>query len=117
PFSPDRNHAFLGFVGGAQVLSGWRGNDVVEIALIPGDALSGTRRRSATSKLITNDRRVLCRSDKAAQGHVPPHWRRGYPAVCGAYQFRDSSPASVLINAPRRLATAAILTRIAFCGS
>jgi hypothetical protein len=36
PFSPDRNHAFLGFVGGAEVLSSWRGNDVVEIALIPG---------------------------------------------------------------------------------
>lgn len=36
PISPDRNHAFLGFVGGAEVLSSWRGNDVVEIALIPG---------------------------------------------------------------------------------
>jgi hypothetical protein len=36
PFSPDRNHAFLGFVRGAEVLSSWRGNDVVEIALIPG---------------------------------------------------------------------------------
>jgi hypothetical protein len=36
PFVPDRNHAFLGFIGGAEVLSNWRGNDVVEIALIPG---------------------------------------------------------------------------------
>ena len=35
PFSPDRNHAFLGYVGGTEVLSSWRGNDVVEIALIP----------------------------------------------------------------------------------
>jgi hypothetical protein len=35
PFSPDRNHAFLGFAGGAEVLTSWRANDVVEIALIP----------------------------------------------------------------------------------
>ncbi|MCK1733908.1 hypothetical protein IVA79_08055 [Bradyrhizobium sp. 138] len=36
PFSPDRNHAFLGFVGNAEVLSSWRENEVVEIALMPG---------------------------------------------------------------------------------
>jgi hypothetical protein len=36
PFSPDRNHAFLGFVGDAEVLSSWRKSEVVEIALMPG---------------------------------------------------------------------------------
>jgi hypothetical protein len=36
PFSPDRNHAFLGFIRAAEVLSSWRGNNVVEIALVPG---------------------------------------------------------------------------------
>jgi hypothetical protein len=36
PFSTDRGHAFLGFVGRAEVLSNWRGNDAVEVALIPG---------------------------------------------------------------------------------
>jgi hypothetical protein len=36
PFSPDRNHAFLGLVGGTEVLSSWSGNEVVEIGLIPG---------------------------------------------------------------------------------
>ena len=36
PFVPNRNHAFLGFIGGAEVLSSWRGNDVVEVALVPG---------------------------------------------------------------------------------
>ncbi|MCK1743026.1 hypothetical protein IVA80_19655 [Bradyrhizobium sp. 139] len=36
PFSPDRNQAFIGFVGSAEVLSSWRGSDVVEIAMMPG---------------------------------------------------------------------------------
>jgi hypothetical protein len=36
PFSPDRNHAFLSLVGNAKVLSSWRENEVVEIALMPG---------------------------------------------------------------------------------
>jgi hypothetical protein len=31
--------AFLGLVGGAEVLSRWRGNDVLDIALIPEGAL------------------------------------------------------------------------------
>lgn len=35
-FVPDRNAAFLGLKGGAEVLSSWQGNDVVEIALLPG---------------------------------------------------------------------------------
>jgi hypothetical protein len=36
PLSPDRNHAFPGFVGGAEVLPSWPGNDVIEIALVSG---------------------------------------------------------------------------------
>jgi hypothetical protein len=36
PFSPNRSRAFLGFARNAEVLSSWRGNDVVEIALTPG---------------------------------------------------------------------------------
>jgi hypothetical protein len=36
PFSTDRGHAFLGFVGRAEVLSNWRKDDAVEVALIPG---------------------------------------------------------------------------------
>jgi hypothetical protein len=36
PLSPDRNHAFLGFVGGADVQPRWRGNDAVEIVLSAG---------------------------------------------------------------------------------
>lgn len=34
-FLPDRHHAFLGAVRRIEVLANWRGNDVVEIALIP----------------------------------------------------------------------------------
>jgi hypothetical protein len=37
PFVPDRNRAFLGMVRGIEVLPNWRGNDAVEISLIPGD--------------------------------------------------------------------------------
>jgi hypothetical protein len=36
PFVPDRNDAFLGFIGGVAIRSNWQGNDVVEIALLPG---------------------------------------------------------------------------------
>ncbi|MCA1470780.1 hypothetical protein I6F09_23115 [Bradyrhizobium sp. IC3195] len=35
-FSPDRNHAFLGFAGHAEILPSWRGSNVVEIAMMPG---------------------------------------------------------------------------------
>ncbi|TGN74304.1 hypothetical protein EOW77_0033820 [Bradyrhizobium yuanmingense] len=35
-FSPDRNHAFLGFAGNAEILPTWRGSNVVEIAMMPG---------------------------------------------------------------------------------
>ena len=35
-FVPDRTTAFFGIIPEAEVLSSWRGNDVVEIALIPG---------------------------------------------------------------------------------
>jgi hypothetical protein len=34
-FLPDRHHAFLGAARRIEVLANWRGNDVVEIALIP----------------------------------------------------------------------------------
>ena len=34
--SPDRNHAFLGFAGHAEILPSWRGSNVVEIAMMPG---------------------------------------------------------------------------------
>jgi hypothetical protein len=37
-FSADRDRAFLGFTGTAEVLASWKGDDVVEIALIPGGA-------------------------------------------------------------------------------
>ena len=36
PFLADRDHAFLGFAGTAEVLANWNGNGTVEIALIPG---------------------------------------------------------------------------------
>lgn len=36
PFLPDRERAFLGTTRGIEVLPHWRGNDVVEINLIPG---------------------------------------------------------------------------------
>lgn len=35
-FVPDRATAFFGIIPEAEVLSSWRGNDVVEIGLIPG---------------------------------------------------------------------------------
>jgi hypothetical protein len=35
PFTPDRDHAFLGFVGRGEVLSNWRGDDAVEVAFVP----------------------------------------------------------------------------------
>ncbi|WP_315725957.1 MULTISPECIES: hypothetical protein [unclassified Bradyrhizobium] len=35
-FVPNRNTAFLGVIGGAEVLSSWHGNDVIEVALMPG---------------------------------------------------------------------------------
>jgi hypothetical protein len=38
PFVPDRNDAFLGLTSGAEVRANWLGNDVVEIALLPGGA-------------------------------------------------------------------------------
>ena len=36
PFSEDRDIPFLSLGGTAEILASWRGNDVVEIALIPG---------------------------------------------------------------------------------
>lgn len=38
PFSADRNPAFLSLAGAPEILAWWRGNTVVEIALIPGGA-------------------------------------------------------------------------------
>ena len=35
-FSADRDRAFLAFTSTAEVLVSWKGDDVVEIALIPG---------------------------------------------------------------------------------
>jgi hypothetical protein len=35
-FSPKRNLAFVGLIGGTEILPNWRKNDTVEIALIPG---------------------------------------------------------------------------------
>jgi hypothetical protein len=47
----------------------------------------------------------------------PPPSPRRLGGRMDHYQFRNSLPTSVLIKAPSRLATAAILTRMAFCGS
>lgn len=54
PFSPDRNRAFLSFVGNGEVLPNWRENEVVEIALMP-DRERGFIRHDETAGNIRID--------------------------------------------------------------